>query len=177
VKKPIALLCFFALLLSTSAATYFYWMQEQWHESVVFIQIEAGAFDSFENQIKLTVQDKDILPDGYTWEEEGREFTHKGMFYDIISIKKIDAGWLITAASDEAEAEWEANAQKLHTEGQGKEQHNNKSKLSISKVVYDSPIKETAAFNIIDQKIVYCSYPSDIRSVYLVPFSPPPEFA
>ena len=176
-KKPIALLCFFALLLSTSAATYFYWMQEQWHESEVFTKIEAGAFDSFENQIKLTVQDKDILPEGYTWEEEGREFTHKGMFYDIISIKKIDAGWLITAASDEEEAELEANQQKLHTEGQDTERPNTKFKISISKVVYDFPIKETFVDSVFAQKIVYCSYPSDIRSVYLVPFSPPPEFA
>jgi len=177
VKKTIALLCFFALLLSTSAATYFYWMQEQWHESEVFTKIEAGAFDSFENQIKLTVQDKDILPDGYEWEEEGREFTHKGMFYDIISIKKIDAGWLITAASDEEEAELEANQQKLHTEGQDKQRPNTKFKISISKVVYDSLIKETFVYPVFAQKIVYSFYPTDIHAVYLVPFSPPPEFA
>ncbi len=87
------------MFLSTSVATYFYWVQEQWHESKVFAKIEAGAFESFENQIKFTVQDKAVLPEGYEWEEEGREFTHKGMFYDIISIKKIETGWLITAAS------------------------------------------------------------------------------
>ena len=176
-KKPIAILCFAALLLSTSAATYFYWMQEQWHESKVFAKIEAGAFESFENQIKLTVQDKDILPDGYTWEEEGREFTHKGMFYDIISIKKTETGWLITAASDESEAEMVANKQKVQSEGQDSERTNTKSKISISKVVYESPIKETVAFSVIAKKLIYCFYPSDIHAVYLGHFSPPPEFA
>lgn len=177
VKRSIAILCFLALLLSTTAATYFYWMQEQLHEKEVFIKIEAGAFESFENQIKLTVKDKEILPVGYTWEEEGREFTHQGMFYDIISITKTSTGWEITAASDEEEAEMVANKQKVQSEGKDSDQTNNKSKISISKVVYDSPIKETIGYPVIAQKIVYYSYSSNIRSVYLVPFSPPPEFA
>lgn len=176
-KRTIAILCLVALFLSTSVATYFYWIQEQWHESKVFAKIEAGAFESFENQIKITVQDKAVLPEGYEWEEKGREFTHKGMFYDIISIKKTETGWLITAASDEAEAEWEANAQKLHTEGEGKEQHNNKSKLNISKVVYDSPKTETVTFSVIIQKLAFCFYPSYIHAVYLGQMSPPPKFA
>ena len=89
-----------------------------------------------------------------------------------------DFGWeFFTAASDEEEAELEANQQKLHTEGQDTERPNTKFKISISKVVYDFPIKETFVDSVFAQKIVYCSYPSDIRSVYLVPFSPPPEFA
>ncbi len=176
-KRPIAIFCLVALFLSTSVATYFYWVQEQWHESKVFAKIEAGAFESFENQIKITVQDKAILPEGYEWEEEGREFTHKGMFYDIISIKKIETGWLITAASDEAEAEWEVNAQKLQTEGQGVAHGNTKSKISISKILYDKPAAHSIVWKAVSLQTSFSVYQSDIQLGFLGQLSPPPEIA
>ena len=49
-----------------------YWVQEQWHESKVFTMIAEGDVTAFEIQITLTDQDKEVLPDGYAWEVEGR---------------------------------------------------------------------------------------------------------
>jgi hypothetical protein len=65
----------------------------------------------------LTLKDKSILPEGYHWEEKGREFSYKGMFYDIVSIKQTKEGWVIKAASDEEEAEIVANQHKAHQLG------------------------------------------------------------
>jgi hypothetical protein len=154
-----------------------YWVQEQWHESKVFAMIAEGDVTAFENQITFTVQDKEVLPAGYAWEEEGREFIHQGMLYDIIAIKKIEAGWLITAAADEAEAEWEAKEQKMHTDRHGTDQHNTKSKLSISKVWYDIHTMQSFTYISLTQQSIYHIHQSNIHLGYLGQFSPPPEFA
>ena len=106
-KKTIAIFCLAALLLSTSSLSLFYWVQEQWHEQERFTSIDAGELHSKDqdHQIKLILEDKSVLPDGYHWEEEGREFSHAGMFYDIVSLTKTEAGWELIAASDKEEAE------------------------------------------------------------------------
>jgi hypothetical protein len=125
-KKVIAICCFAALLLSTSSLSYFYKLQEKLHEQERFASIDAGKFvlnntETFESkehsneyeseddinsgdQITLTVIDKSVLPEGYQWEEKGREFSYNGMFYDIVSIEQTKEGWVIKAASDEEEA-------------------------------------------------------------------------
>ena len=64
------------------------------HEQERFANIDAGKFEENDDndnkdQITLIVKDKSILPEGYQWEEKGREFSYKGMFYDIVSIKKL----------------------------------------------------------------------------------------
>ncbi len=98
------------MFLSTSSLSYFYWLQEQLLEQERFASIDAGKFDLNNNrsreskeqikehddhtdihsidQITLVVKDKSVLPEGYQWEEKGREFSYKGMFYDIVSIEQ-----------------------------------------------------------------------------------------
>ena len=93
-KKCIAIACFAALLLSTSSLSYFYLLQEKLHETERFAMIDVSQMgekehdsdDNIGDQIKLVLKDKTILPQGYHWEEKGREFSYKGMFYDIVSI-------------------------------------------------------------------------------------------
>ena len=98
------------------------------HEQERFANIDAGASIEQAHQIELILQDKSVLPEGYHWEEKGREFSYKGMFYDIVSIKKTSKGWVIKAASDEEEAAIVANQHKVRI----------RQKLSNT---YDSSIK------------------------------------
>ncbi len=133
-KKAISILCFVALLLSTSSLSYFYWIQEQLHEREKFASIDARNFDlnnkatiepkehsikedrnlDRDDQITFVVKDKAILPAGYQWEEKGREFSYKGMFYDIVSMEQTKEGWVIKAESDEEEAAIVANQKKAN---------------------------------------------------------------
>jgi len=205
-KKVIAICCFAALLLSTSSLSYFYWLQEQLHEQERFASIDAGKFDlnkkkTFESkeltkeynndvdsddqidnhssdQITLVVKDKSILPEGYQWEEKGREFSYKGMFYDIVSIKQTKEGWVIKAASDEEEAAIVANQHKLnHLD---KEAHSKSSsskiKLNLSLAVYECPsFNNQSLFNYTLFKKKYSSLTTPILSSYLGDISHPPE--
>jgi len=202
----IAICCFAALLLSTSSLSYFYWLQEQLHEQEQFASIDAGKFDlnkkkTFESkeltkeynndidsddqidnhssdQITLVVKDKSILPEGYQWEEKGREFSYKGMFYDIVSIKQTKEGWVIKAASDEEEAAIVANQHKLnHLD---KEAHSKSSsskiKLNLSLAVYECPsFNNQSLFNYTLFKKKYSSLTTPILSSYLGDISHPPE--
>jgi len=202
----IAICCFAALLLSTSSLSYFYKLQEKLHEQERFASIDEGKFDlnkkkTFESkeltkeynndvdsddqidnhssdQITLVVKDKSILPEGYQWEEKGREFSYKGMFYDIVSIKQTKEGWVIKAASDEEEAAIVANQHKLnHLD---KEAHSKSSsskiKLNLSLAVYECPSFNTQSlFNYTLLKKKYPSLTSSILSSYLGDISHPPE--
>jgi len=202
----IAICCFAALLLSTSSLSYFYWLQEQQHEQERFASIDAGKFDlnkkkTFESkeltkeynndvdsddqidnhssdQITLVVKDKSILPEGYQWEEKGREFSYKGMFYDIVSIKQTKEGWVIKAASDEEEAAIVANQHKLnHLD---KEAHSKSSsskiKLNLSLALYECPsFNNQSLFNYTLFKKKYPSLTTPILSRFLGDISHPPE--
>jgi hypothetical protein len=194
VKKLIAIFCFAALLLSTSSLSYFYKLQEKLHEQERFSSIDAGEFDlnnteTFESkehskehesdhQITLVVKDKSILPQGYQWEEKGREFSYKGMFYDIVSIKKTKEGWMIKAASDEEEAAIVANQQKLNhldKEAQSKS-GSSKIKLNLSFAVYECPsFNPQSLFNYTLLKKKYPSLTTPILSSYSGEVSHPPE--
>ncbi len=187
-KKLIAIFCFAALLLSTSSLSYFYWLQEKLHEQERFASIDAGEILEKENddhsnnhdsdQITLTVKDKSILPDGYQWEEKGREFSYKGMFYDIISIEQTKEGWVIKAASDEEEAAIVANQNKvqhLDKEAQSKSS-SSKIKLNLSLAVYECPSFSTQSLiNHTLLKIKYPSITTPILSSYSGEVSHPPE--
>ena len=185
-KKVIAIFCFAALLLSTSSLSYFYWLQEKLHEQERFASIDAGQILEKENesnddsdyQITLTVKDKSVLPEGYQWEEEGREFSYKGMFYDIVSIKQTKEGWVIKAASDEEEAAIVANqnkAQYLNKEAQTKST-SSKIKLNLSFAVYEcSSLNKHSLFNYTLLKKKYSSYATPILSSYSTDISHPPE--
>jgi len=166
------------LLLSTSSLSYFYWLQEKLHEQERFTSIDAGESIKQADQITITVKDKSILPEGYHWEEKGREFSYKGMFYDIVSIKQTKEGWVIKAASDEEEAAIVANqhkAQHLNKEA-GSKSSSSKIKLNISLAVYECPsFNSQGLFN---YTLLHKKYPlltTPILSSYSGEVSHPPE--
>ena len=129
-------------------------------------------------QITLIVKDKSILPKGYQWEEKGREFSYKGMFYDIVSIKQTKEGWVIKAASDEEEAAIVANQHKLNhldKEAQSKSSPS-KIKLNLSLAVYECPtFNKQDLFNYTLLKKKYPSLTTPILSSYSGAISHPPE--
>ena len=180
-KKLIAIFCFAALLLSTSSLSYFYWLQEKLHEQERFASIDAGEILEKENdidQITILVKDKSILPEGYQWEEKGREFSYKGMFYDIVSIKQTKEGWVIKAASDEEEAAIVANQQKLHHLNKEAESKSTSSKikLNLSLAVYEcSSFNTQSLFNYTLLKKKYPTLTTPILSRYSGAISHPPE--
>ncbi len=198
----IAICCFAALLLSTSSISYFYWLQEKLHEQERFASIDAGKFElnnieTFESkesskehesdnhsnshesdQITITVKDKSILPEGYHWEEKGREFSYKGMFYDIVSIKQTKEGWVIKAASDEEEAEIVANQHKAHQLGKEAESKSgpSKFKMNLSLAVYEcSSFNSQCLFNYTLIKKKYPLLTTPILTSYSGEVSHPPE--
>ena len=177
----IAIFCFAALLLSTSSLSYFYWLQEKLHEQERFASIDAGEILEKENdidQITILVKDKSILPQGYQWEEKGREFSYKGMFYDIVSIKQTKEGWVIKAASDEEEAAIVANQQKVHHLNKEAESKSTSSKikLNLSLAVYECPSFNTQSlFNYTLLKKKYPTLTTPILSSYSGDISHPPE--
>jgi hypothetical protein len=174
----IAIYCFAALLLSTSSLSYFYKLQEKIHEQERFASIDAGESIEQADQITLTLKDKSILPEGYQWEEKGREFSYKGMFYDIVSIEQTKEGWVIKAASDEEEAEIVANQNKLNhldKEVQSKSS-SSKIKLNLSLAVYECPSFNTQDF--FNNTLLKKKYPlltTPILSSYSGAISHPPE--
>ena len=188
------------MLLSTSSLSYFYKLQEKLHEQERFASIDAEKFDlnykeTFDskehsnehesdddinsgNQITLTVKDKSVLPEGYQWEEKGREFSYNGMFYDIVSIEQTKEGWVIKAASDEEEAAIVANQDKLNRldkEAQSKSS-SSKIKLNLSLAVYECPsFYKQSLFNNILLKIKYPFLTTSILSSYSGLIPHPPE--
>ena len=180
-KKIISIVCLVALLLSTSSLAYFYWLQEKVHETNVFSQIKAGTFkedDDCHNVISLELKDKNVLPTGYEWEEEGREFIYKGMLYDIVTIEQTKEGWIIKAASDEEEAVMVSNKTKFQKEeeaGTGKATAHG-FKINIAKIVFDQNI---ISYAITTQQLkapMIGIYLQNANEVYLGIKSPPPQF-
>lgn len=174
----IAIFCFAALLLSTSSLSYFYKLQEKIHEQERFASIDAGESIEQADQITLTLKDKSILPEGYQWEEKGREFSYKGMFYDIVSIEQTKEGWVIKAASDEEEAEIVANQHKAHQLNKEAESKSSPSKikLNLSLAVYECPSFNTQDF--FNNTLLKKKYPlltTPILSSYSGAISHPPE--
>ena len=180
-KKLIAIFCFVALLLSTSSFTYFYWLQEKIHESERFAQIEAGeGLDHIDHQttISLILKEKGILPEGYEWEETGREFSFKGKFYDIVSLEQTNDGWKLTAASDEVETVLVANqskAQQLDKDVNNSKQ-SHKLKFLLVKLVYDAPASiNSETFYYLNNKCFIGLYNKQLTLPAIELITPPPE--
>ncbi len=153
-------------------------MQEQWHEQERFASIAAGEMIEEDFQIKLQLKDKTILPEGYQWEEEGREFSHQGMFYDIISLTKTESGWELIAASDKEEAEIVAKQHKTrHSDKEiAAQHHSKKQKTNFNFSLYDQYfeticLKELAALN----QPAYSNYKANLTQLFLGQISPPPK--
>ncbi len=134
--------------------------------------------------ITITLQNKSILPKGYHWEEKGREFSYKGMFYDIVSITKTPAGWEIIAASDEEEAAIVANQNKAHhlskeldaSSTSNSKAKDSKIKLNPTYSVYESI--QLSKHQVIDASLVintYSFYATPILSSYAGEILHPPE--
>jgi hypothetical protein len=100
------------------------------------------------------------------------------MFYDIVSIKKTNEGWVIKAASDEEEAAIVANqhkAQHLNKEA-GSKSSSSKIKLNLSLAVFECPSFSTQS--LINYTLLKKKYPSlttPILSSYSGEVSHPPE--
>ena len=149
------------------------------HEQDRFASIEAGKFENTGNrQIKLVLKDKSVLPEGYTWEEAGREFSFKGEFYDIVSLKQTKNGWELIAASDEAETMMVENQTKAQQIDKNftTNKHTNKLKISLLKLVYDCPNElDLTATHFSNRKYLLGFYNSQLALPFLGQLSPPPK--
>ncbi len=153
-------------------------MQEQWHEQERFANIAGGESIEEEHQITLLLKDKTILPEGYQWEEDGREFSHQGMFYDIISLTKTESGWELIAASDKEEAEIVAKQQKTqHADKEMAGQHHSKKqKTNFNFSLYDQWTDATAlivSINSVQQANTF--FQDRLTQLFLGQISPPPK--
>ena len=181
----IAICCFAALLLSTSSLSYFYWLQEKVHQQDRFANIDAGKFEENDDndnkdQITLLLKDKSVLPEGYQWEEKGREFSYKGMYYDIVSIEQTKEGWVIKAASDEEEAAIVANQHKVHSLNKDPKSktssESSKIKLNLSFAFYDcNQVFDYKFSAFIQDKKGYFIYTTPILNTYSGEITHPPE--
>ena len=155
------------------------------HEQQRFASIDAGKFEENDDndnkdQITLLLKDKSVLPEGYHWEEKGREFSYKGMFYDIVSIEQTKEGWVIKASSDEEEAAIVANQHKVHSFNKDPKSktssETSKIKLNLSFAVYTCnqffDFKHSA---IIQDKKGYLFYTTPILNHYSGEIKHPPE--
>ena len=150
------------------------------HEQERFANIDAGASIEQAHQIELILQDKSVLPEGYHWEEKGREFSYKGMFYDIVSIKETSKGWVIKAASDEEEAAIVANQHNVHSFNKDPKSktssESSKIKLNLSFAVYDcNQLFDFKHSAIIQDKKGYFIYTTPILNPYSGEITHPPE--
>ena len=150
------------------------------HEQERFANIDAGESIEQAHQIELILQDKSVLPEGYHWEEKGREFSYKGMFYDIVSIKKTSKGWVIKAASDEEEAAIVANQHKVHSLNKDPKSNSSsessKIKLNLSFAFYDcNQVFDYKYSAIIQDKKGYFFYTTPILNHYSGEITHPPE--
>jgi len=180
VKKVISIICIVALLLSTSSFAYFYWLQEHLHQTKVFSEIKAGTFkedDICHTFITLELKEKSVLPKGYEWEEEGKEFIYKGMLFDIVAMEQTKEGWLIKAASDEEEALMVSNKRIVQIQAHSDNKSSDRGfKLNISQIVFDNNLIDYT-FSLGQAKPPkHCFYLQAFKQVYLFTKSPPPQF-
>ncbi|MEY4812368.1 MAG: hypothetical protein RLZZ462_1241 [Bacteroidota bacterium] len=155
------------------------------HEQERFANIEAGKFEENDDndnmdQITLLLKDKSVLPEGYQWEEKGREFSYKGMYYDIVSIEQTKEGWVIKAASDEEEAAIVANQHKVHSLNKDPKSktssESSKIKLNLSFAFYDcNQVFDHKFSTIIQDKKGYFINTTPILNTYLGEITHPPE--
>jgi len=151
------------------------------HESGRFAQIESGeGLNQISHlaTISLTLKDKTLLPEGYLWEEFGREFSFKGQFYDITSLIQTKEGWKLTAASDEEETVLVANQSKVqHLDKEvNNSKQTNKLKVSLVKLVYDAPeLLDYNKFIFINTKCLFGIYNNQLSFPSIEQISPPPE--
>lgn len=126
-KKLVTIGCLLALVISIGGLPLFYAFQKHLHKQAQFNYIETHPQEKMEGLIHLTVKDVEILPAGFEWEEENIEFRFQGMMYDIVSIKKTNTEWIITALADTVEVSIEKTNQQFAKQDQ--ENHKKAQKL------------------------------------------------
>ena len=126
-KKLVTIGCLVALVISIGGLPLFYAFQKHLHKQAQFNYIETHPQEKMEGLIHLTVKDVEILPKGFEWEEENIEFRFQGMMYDVVSIKKINTEWIITALADTVEVSIEKTNQQFAKQDQ--ENHKKAQKL------------------------------------------------
>ena len=126
-KKLVTLGCLLALVISIGGLPLFYAFQKHLHKQAQFNYIENHPEEKMEGLIHLTVKDVEILPKGFEWEEENIEFRFQGMMYDVVSIKKTNTEWIITALADTVEVSIEKTNQQFAKQDQ--ENHKKAQKL------------------------------------------------
>jgi len=151
------------------------------HEAERFSKIEKGeGLDPISHQttISLILKDKTKLPEGYEWEEDGREFSLNGQFYDIISLIQTKDGWKLTAASDEEETVLVANQSKAQhlDKSINNSKRSHKLNFSLVKLVYDSPITVDAdEFKYVNSKDLFGIHNAALTLLSIEQLKPPPE--
>ena len=126
-KKLVTIGCLLALVISIGGLPLFYAFQKHLHKQAQFNYIETHPQEKMEGLIHLTVKDVEKLPAGFEWEEENIEFRFQGMMYDVVSIKKTNTEWTITALADTVEVSIEKTNQQFAKQDQ--ENHKKAQKL------------------------------------------------
>ena len=176
-KKSVSIFCLIALLLSTSSFSFYLWIREQVHEAKVFAMIQDNKLQQqdIQSSISFVVENKTALPEGYHWEEEGREFSHHGKLYDIISTIKTNNGWMITAVSDDIELNMLNGNLELAINNNS---HSEKSKIKISigQFIYDKHGVSYQRYFPIAKSLFFDNYLVSNHCIYLGQVSPPPQW-
>ncbi len=172
-KKLITIGCLFGLVISMCGLPLFYAFQKHLHKQSQFNYILHHPQEKMEGLVRITVDEIDNLPMGYEWEETGAEFRHQGMLFDIVSVKKINSKFEITALADELEVTME----KTHDELAHQQQENNKKAQKIFKWVFAPYINETKSTNFVFnnfQLLIFPRVKQDILHQWnACPYMPP----
>ena len=175
-KRSISIFCLIALLLSTSSFSFYLWIREQVHEAKIFAMIHDNVIQQKESQSSFSfiVENKTVLPKGYDWEEEGREFSYQGKLYDIVSTIKTKMGWKITAVSDDIELNMLNGNLELAINNNS---HSEKSKIKINigQFIYDKHVVSYQRFFPITKSLYFDNYLLFNHCIYLGQESPPPQ--
>lgn len=176
-KKSITIICLIALLLSTGSFSFYLWIREQVHEAKVFSMIHDKALNQqmLQSNVSFLVENKTVLPKGYSWEEEGREFSHQGKLYDIISIIKTNEGWMITAVSDDIEVKIVDGKLELAVNNTSSLPTKSKIKISIGQFVYDKHAVSYPKYFPMAKSLFFDNYLLSSHCIYIGQESPPPK--
>ncbi len=153
-KKVITIGCLFALVISIGGLPLFYVFQKKIHKQEQFKYIQSHPQEKIKGLIHLTVNELQKLPAGFDWEEENVEFRFQGMLYDIVSIKKTNAQWIITAMADKVEVSIEKTNQQFAKQ----DQENHKKAQKLFKWVFTPyvSLSNTAPTIIYDLALIHC---------------------
>ena len=136
--------------------------------------VNSHPTEHLEGHITLKLSSLDELPMGYKWEDEGAEFTYKGMLYDIINIYKSESGFIINALADAPEI----SLDQKHIQLAHQQKESSSKSQQIFKWVFAPYIhwqKENLFLNCYQSSINFPNKSQDIVSIPLGKLLSPPE--